>query len=396
MSQNTGPASDGRIQSLDVLRGISLLGILLVNMISFHSPFGYYNPYEWWKYGDATVYTWLDIFVQGSFYPIFAMMFGYGMVIMRQRAHKNGTPFYSVSIRRLLVLLFIGILHVFLVWHGDILITYALMGMVLLLFIRLPGPILMGVAAVMYLLPQLIISALLILMASFDSVSLADFTDIVGMQQSAAAYSTGSFAEITGQRITDWAVQNGIREGGLFLYLFMILPLMMLGAGAAKLHWLQKAAAQKKKWTIILLVGLILGLAIKTIPINFSTSISYQYVQDAIGGPILGIAYAAAIILLMTSQKAGRLLKPFASAGKMSITLYLMQSIIGTLIFYHYGLGLYGQVSMATGTWLAVALFALQVVFAELWLSKFRQGPVERLWRLGTYGKRKMKMEESK
>ena len=104
---------------------------------------------------------------------------------------------------------------------------------------------------------------------------------------------------------------------------------------------------------------------------------------------LLGVAYAAAIVLLMTNGVTAKILKPLASAGKMSITIYLTQSIIGTLIFYHYGLGLYGQISMATGTWLAVALFTIQVIIAEMWLSKFRYGPVEKLWRYFTYGNKK-------
>src|SRR5690606_33626732 len=112
-----------RIQSLDVLRGLSLLGILVINMISFHSPFGYYNPYEWWKYGDVAVFTWLDIFVQASFYPIFAMMFGYGMVIMQKRSALKGISFYKISIRRLIVLRSeerrVGKAHVYRRWLHD-------------------------------------------------------------------------------------------------------------------------------------------------------------------------------------------------------------------------------------------------------------------------------------
>ena len=100
ISQPLEPPRSERIHSLDVLRGVSLLGILLINMISFHSPFSYYNPYEWWKYDNLVVYTWLDIFVQASFYPIFALMFGYGMGIMWERALLKGVSFMKMSISR--------------------------------------------------------------------------------------------------------------------------------------------------------------------------------------------------------------------------------------------------------------------------------------------------------
>ncbi|MBS4198659.1 DUF418 domain-containing protein [Bacillus sp. FJAT-49732] len=376
-----------RIHSLDVLRGFSLLGILLVNMISFHSPFGYYNPYEWWQYDDATVYMWLDIFVQASFYPIFAMMFGYGMVIMQDRIKKKGFSFWKISVRRLIVLLLFGILHAFLIWYGDILITYATMGLILLLFLRLSGPMLMGLGVALYLLPQLFLSGLIMLATLFGSDSLSDYIDIVNLQQSAEIYANGTFWEITMQRISDWSMNNG--PGGFFLYLFMILPLMMIGAGAAKMEWLQKANDQRKKWMIILLTSLPIALFVKLLPFLIGPTISIQSIQDMIGGPLLGIAYVAIIVLLMSYRPFVKLLKPFASAGRMSITIYLSQSIIGTLIFYNYGLGLYGQVSMATGTLLALAIYVIQVILAEIWLSKFRYGPVEKLWRLLTYGRQK-------
>ncbi|MCR2821011.1 DUF418 domain-containing protein [Lederbergia panacisoli] len=393
MKQSLGPIRpEERIHTLDVLRGFSLLGILLINMISFQSPMSYYNPYEWWQYDDARLYMWLDIFVQASFYPIFAMMFGYGMVIMKDRLNEKGFSFWKVSIRRLIVLLFLGIFHAFLIWYGDILITYATMGLILLLFLRLSGPMLLGLGGILYLLPQLFYGALIMLSTLFGSDSLADFVDIVNLQQSSEIYANGSFWEITMQRIADWSMGNGPAE--FFLYLFMILPLMLLGAGAAKLKWLQKANDQRKKWITILTISLPIGLVVKLLPLLIEPSISIQYIQDMIGGPLLGIAYIAIIVLLMSYNLIGKLLKPIASAGRMSITIYLSQSIIGTLIFYNYGLGLYGQMSMATGTLLAFAIYVIQVIIAEMWLAKFKHGPVEKLWRILTYGRQKGERSE--
>ena len=386
MGSTIGPTiKSERIQSLDVLRGFSLLGIFLVNMISFHSPYSYYNPYEWWKYGDLTVYTWLDVFVQASFYPIFAMMFGYGMVIMQQRSAIKGHSFWKISVRRLTVLLGFGIVHAFFIWYGDILITYAIMGLVLLLFLRIRGSLLIITGAVIYILPQLFIGGLLILAFIFEQTSLTDFTNIVGLQQSEQIYSTGTFLEITKQRFVDWNLNN--KSGGFLIYFFIILPLMLIGAGAAKLKWLQKASHHIKKWILVLIISLPLGIAVKMLPLYLEPSFSIQYAQDMIGGPILGIAFISLIVLLMNSRLIRKLFQPLASAGRMSISIYLSQSIIGTLIFYNYGLGLYGKISMATGTWLAIGIFAIQVILAEIWLSFFKQGPVEKLWRMMTYGK---------
>ena len=260
------------------------------------------------------------------------------------------------------------------------------MGLLLLLFLRLSGQLLIGIGLSLYLIPQLMIGGVILLISIFDAVSLADFMDIAGLNQSVEVYSTGTFWEITAQRITDWSMSNA--SSAFILYIFMILPMMMIGAGAAKLHWLEQAKKQKKKWFLILLIALPLGLAAKLLPFFTEPSLNIQYIQDTIGGPLLGVFYVAVIVLLITNQTAGKLLKPFASAGRMSMTIYLTQSLIGTLIFYSYGLGLYGQISMATGTWLAVAIFTIQVIIADIWLSKFRFGPVEKMWRYFTYGKK--------
>lgn len=380
------PPTLERIQSLDVLRGFSLLGILLVNMIGFHSPINYYNPYEWWKYDDLNVYMWIDVLVQASFYPIFAMMFGYGMVIMQERSKLKGNSFSKIMVRRLAVLLLFGIIHAFLIWHGDILITYAIIGLLLLPLLRLSGPLLISIGAGVYFLPQLMMGTLLVLLSFLDTSTLADFTDIINLQQSVEVYANGTFLEITKQRFHDWSYGNS--AGSFIVIIFMILPLMMIGAGAAKLKWLEKANNQRKKWLTIFVVFLILGLAVKMLPILFKPSISIQYIQDMIGGPLLAICYIALIVLVMSNSLMAKILKPLASAGRMSITLYLTQSLIGTLIFYQYGLGLYDQISMRTGTWLALAIYVIQVITAELWLSKFKYGPVEKLWRTLTYGRK--------
>ncbi|MCJ7840380.1 DUF418 domain-containing protein [Lederbergia sp. NSJ-179] len=388
MENKLGPTlSRDRIQSLDSLRGFSLLGIFIVNMLSFHSPFSYYNPYEWWKYEDLTAYMWIDILVQASFYPIFAMMFGYGMVLMQERFRLKNSSFWKISVRRLLVLLGFGVVHAFLIWHGDILITYALMGLLLLPLLRLSGTLLLSIGAAVYLLPQLFMSFIMIMVSIIDTSTLGEFTDIMNLQQSAEIYVNGTFWEITKQRFLDWYMANG--PANFILVIFMILPLMMVGAGAAKLKWLEKAKHHKKAWLIVFFVFLSLGLAGKILPLVLGQSISNQYVQDMIGGPLLSVAYIALIVFLMSNPYIAKIGRPLANAGRMSITIYLSQSVIGTLIFYSYGLGLYGQMSVAAGTWLAIGIFVFQIIFAEIWLSKFNQGPVEKLWRFFTYGRKK-------
>ena len=376
-----------RIVSLDVIRGFSLLGIFIINMISFHSPFLYFDPYTWWKTPeDTALFPWIDVLVQASFYPLFAMMFGYGLGIQQQRATMKGTSFYLFGVRRLLILLGIGCIHAFLIWSGDILINYAVFGLILLGFMRLSGKGLMWLGGILFLMPQLFFSILLVLMTFSDPTGVTNYTNIAALQDSVAAYASGSFSSIMEQRFQDWYIVNS--PDNLLFLLLSILPMMMIGAGASKLQLLSKVRKHKKVWMITGGCTLLVGIIIKSLPLLIDSNFAYSYIQDFLGGPFLSVSYAIILSLLLLNEKMMKWSKPFASVGKMSLSNYLMQSIIGTLIFYSYGFGLYGEVTLTTGTMLAVGIYVIQVILSEIWLSKFQYGPVEKLWRVLSYGRR--------
>ncbi|KMY53192.1 hypothetical protein AC623_03665 [Bacillus sp. FJAT-27231] len=374
-----------RIGTLDSLRGLALLGIFLVNMISFHSPYFYYDPYEWWKESESFWhYRWIDIFVQGSFYPLFAMMFGFGTAMQRENAMKRGQSFLPTGIRRFSFLLVIGVIHAFLIWPGDILINYAIFGLFLLLFLRLSGKILIIIGSVLLLLPNIFLSILLILLATVDPTSAVHWTDIAGIEKSIAAYGSGTFAEITQQRVADWLTGN--EPSVWWAQVVSIFPHFLIGAGAQKLRIFTRGQARPDAAFITFITFFAVGVVLKSLPYMIEPNLAYVHVQDSIGGPLLAVSYAALIIGISFMKNGSKLLKPFAAAGRMSLTNYLLQSVIGTLIFYHYGLGLYGQIKLSTGVWIAVAIFVGQMILSEFWLSKFKRGPMEALWRKVTYG----------
>jgi uncharacterized protein len=380
-------AKKERILSLDVIRGFSLLGIFIINMISFHSPFLYIDQYTWWKApGDQLVFPWIDILVQSSFYPLFAMLFGYGLAIQQERSIERGANFYPLAVRRLLVLLLIGCVHAFLIWSGDILINYALFGLLLLLFMKMSGKALMWTGSLLLLLPQGFFSILMVLVSMTDQTGVAFYSDLGNITNSIEAYGNGSFKDIFLQRFEDWYNVNG--PGNILFLLLSILPMLMVGAAAGKLHILEeRIPSNKKLWTSLLVILASIGVILKSLPFIVEANVAYSYIQDMLGAPFLSVSYAILLALLLNNRKITTVLKPLAAAGRMSLTNYLTQSVIGTLIFYNYGLGLYGEVTLATGTWLAVGIFFIQVIVSELWLSKFRQGPVEKIWRILTYKK---------
>ncbi|MGE8205185.1 DUF418 domain-containing protein [Heyndrickxia sp. NPDC080065] len=374
-----------RISSLDVLRGFSLLGIFLINMMSFQSPILYYDPHQWWKDADQSLFEWIQIFVQASFYPIFAMMFGYGLVLLREKTIRKGMIYNKIVSKRLLTLLVIGIIHAFFIWSGDILINYALFGFLLIPMLKWSGKVLMAAGLAIFFIPNMLFSLLLMITAIISGQDVSTFSDINSVTKSIETYATGSYWDITIQRFIDWYMVNGT-ENIVFL-LISIIPLMMIGAGAAKLSWLQKAHLEKKKWSIILCISILLGVCLKSLPSLIDSNLAYHYIQQTLGGTILSFAYISLIILLTTNILTKKVLSPFASAGRMSLTIYLTQSIVGTLIFYSYGLGLYSKMTLGTSMLLAIIIFFIQVVVAEIWFSKFKYGPMEKVWRFFTYGK---------
>lgn len=389
---NLTPTLNNRIESLDMLRGFALLGIFIANMLTFHSPYFYLEPHSWFSTpGDAETFKIINIFVEASFYPIFAMMFGYGMNLQYEKAQAAGKPYAPVMARRLGILLLFGLLHALFIWSGDILFTYALMGFIMIAAVRIPKRWLVPIAAIVYLIPAIIlIGGLYFINKLSPDQVMSDYVDIQQIELAITAYGHGTYWEAFAFRAVEWAT-FGLTS--VFLAPIMILPLIMFGAYLSKVKLFERAAELKGRIAVVTVIALVGGIVIKSIPYIDKPTVHYDMLQKLIGGPMLAIGYGGIILLLCQAPLFRTIFRPVSKAGRMSLTTYLMQSIIATLLFNSYGFGLYGKVDLATGTWMAVGIFVIQVIFAELWLMKFRMGPFEWIWRKGTYGKNLPKKE---
>jgi uncharacterized protein len=380
MSNLSNPISEKeRINSIDAMRGFAILGIFLTNMLDFHSPMLYLNPYVWWSSkSDQTIYSFIDFFVQASFYPLFALLFGFGLMIMRERAVIKGVNFKPIAIRRLSMLLLIGCIHAFFIWHGDILINYAIFGFIALLFFRLSGRTLILSGILTYMIPNILFGLLLFLASLVTPTT--DYYHHDEAAKSVESYQNGTFWEITGQRIYDWNQVNSI-ENSIILF-FTIFPFLLIGAGISKLKLVRNNIQNKKALKFLLLIFVTVGSLLKLLPFAVRNLFS-EYVQDIFGGPLLAVSYALLVILLM--EKYSARLVMFQAVGKLAISNYLFQSIVATLIFYNYGLGLYSKISVGTGTLLAITIFLIQAYISTIWVRNFHYGPVEYIWRAFSY-----------
>ena len=374
-----------RIVTLDVLRGFSLLGILLVNMFAFYLPMPHITDLSAWftDVQDIILQQVLDIYVQSSFYPLFSMLFGYGVAMQFMKA--DGVGFYKFAPKRMIVLFVAGFLHAVLIWWGDILMTYAFCGLLLIALIKM-RPLFLVICA--FVLNGLFHSLILLgyfAMGIFSAPVEEASVDIAAIQNAITAYGVGTWGDTFTQRMLDLAVQFQP-----FMWVsaaFTILPYMLVGAAFAKWRLIERAREKIALWLILAVIGLGAGIFLKALPIYTTKTYGLEYVKVYVGGPILALGYMAVVVLLCLIPYARKLFSPIAKVGRMSMTLYIMQSIICTTLFYHWGFSLYGQVDVQMGIIIAVAIYVVQLILAELWLSKFTQGPLELAIKRATYGK---------
>ena len=315
--------------------------------------------------------------------PLFSILFGYGLAMQYMKAQRTGANFYTIGSRRLVILLLFGLLHAFLLWWGDILISYAFCGLILILFLCLKPVVLIIIAFAFNLFFHFFMLFIVgyISMQEMEAIPL----DIMSIQSARIAYGTGSWIDAFSQR-----VQDVLTQYNPFMWIvsiFTILPYMLLGAAAGKLRLVERAKQLKIYWVVSGIIFFAIGIVIKSAPIMLSRTYLLDYLKVYVGGPILSLGYIGIIVSLCYFPIVTKILRPFAKVGRMSITLYLMQSLVLSILFYNFGLGLYGNVDVFTGILIAIVVFIGQAIFAELWLSKFKQGPIEAIWRKFTYGK---------
>lgn len=365
-----------RNATLDIIRGFSLLGIILVNIFGFFTPQPYIQLATWFT--EATDIIWhqlLDIYVQSSFYPLFAMLFGYGIALQYLKAKERNTKFYSFVSRRIVLLFIFGMLHAYLIWWGDILATYAFCAIFLLLAIRLNGWILIALGVFINCTLHAFYMLVLFGTGSYNDSIDSFAVDIMNVQSSIEAYGAGSWLDAFSQRLNDVAFQ--MPPAMWIMSLFMVMPFMLVGAGLAKFRLIERAKEVKILWITLAVVFTAAGLALKNLAYFGEHTQLLDYIKVYIGGPTLALGYMALIVVICMLPVMRKVLSPIGKMGRMSMSMYLLQSIILSIAIYNFGFGLYGKLNVPLSVALAVTVYVVQVIIAEIWFTKFKQGPVE-------------------
>ncbi|MDQ0228051.1 DUF418 domain-containing protein [Metabacillus niabensis] len=372
-----------RIHTIDGLRGLSLLGILMANMLIFQ--YGIWGKDEIHLYSlnqmDNIAYYLLKIFVEGSFMPIFTFLFGYSMIMMANSIKKKGGKVKRTFFRRFFFLAFIGFLHSEFLWEGDILTFYGIMGILLLIFVnRKPKTLLI------WGLSLLVLSSLFGYGLSTYETDEEKKTTEEYVLKTIDIYGEGSYFEIKEHRNNEMPIDipDFLFIFGVFLVPLFSLALFLIGMYCAKTGWFVTPKEDKKKYltisAILLPIGLICKSMLYVIPEN-----PWSGAINMLGGNLLSLGYICAFALMYISGKQSMVVKMFESVGKLSFSNYILQTIICTTIFYGYGFGFFGKLGVLIGIFLSLIIYMLQMVGSYVYLKKFKMGPLEKLLRIFTY-----------
>ena len=389
------PASR-RIEVLDVLRGFALLGIFIMNMPSFaHSIFTPPPAQDATLSGSVVFLS--ELLFAGKFNLMFGMVFGIGFTLQLRRLEQTRPAQAAfVYVRRLAVLLVIGLLHAAFFWMGDVLVAYAVLGLGLLAIRRAPD------AAVLVLL-----GGCLIFPAVSDAMATHLFSDATQMlstfefyqfaSTNDVAFGQGGFLDAVREttRVFVWAYGSPM---GLFTVAGFFVQMatgILAGFLVGRRGWIERLPALAPRLPAAQWMALAVALGAAaiwwivggaTIP-EGSENIVASFART-IGRATLMCFYAITLVRLALAPASARFFRVFAWPGRMPLTNYLLQTAMGLAIFYGWGLGLWGRTTPLEEMALAVALYALvQLPLSTLWLGRFRYGPVEFLWRRLTYGK---------
>lgn len=387
-----------RIEVLDIVRGFALFGVLLVNMASFKGLllFPVNTPTEFSSILDQMAAWFIQLFGVAKFYTIFSFMFGLGFYIFMDRALQKELNAKKLFRRRLLFLFLLGIIHLCFVWSGDILHTYAIGGLFLTAFWnKKPDTIKKWIIFFIIFSVVLLSGLLAIQYMTINQVppELFQSQHEYLRQASMDIYQSGSYLEIFQYRLMAEAPTMLINNLASVL---MVLPLFLMGLYVGKKgiisNLLLYGQQIKKVFYTTLIVGgfltlLIIIFILNPMRMNNILALGIKEIIIYLAGITMSFFYITGIIILLLKGWLNKLLKSLAYTGRMALTNYLLQSLVATLIFYNYGLGLFGKVGPFVGMIFTVVIFSVQVLLSKFWLLRYNYGPVEWLWRRFTYGK---------
>jgi uncharacterized protein len=421
-----------RIQHLDIIRGIALLGILLMNIQSFAMPSSaYVNPSSWGDFEGINYWYWAvtHLFADGKFINIFSILFGAGICLFTDSAATKGIHAIKLHYRRNFWLLLFGLIHAHLIWYGDILYSYAMCSFWVVLLRNATQKTLWIVALVLLLVSSMINASLAYAITEFPPEMYAEMLQFwkptpEQHQLEIAAY-TGSYYQQQHQRSME---ALGLQTEVFFSYfIFRGSALMLIGMALFKSGFLSGAAFKNTSETVLsysnsesvpesvidsaqesaartsalqtyrnmAILGIGTGIFLTAVGVFYSTQSSFSFNYALFSGPewnawgsiATALGYIAFIVIAIEKRWLYSLQMRLAAVGQMAFSHYIAQSVMATFIFYGWGLGLFAQVNRGLQLLVVITIWGLQLWISPIWLRRCHFGPLEWLWRSLTYWK---------
>ncbi len=394
------PSSQSRIEIIDILRGFTLLGIILVHFSEQYyagAPPKSDENFNIHFLGDDIIMGIIGILISGKFFMIFSFLFGLSFFLQLSKSDSKAS-FFIRFFWRLVVLGLIGLIH-HLHYRGDILTIYAMLGVGLLICYKLPDKLLLILALLLVInMPAAIIRGVEALKpaAEHESVESRFVGSDLDNEKYFKTVKTGSYSEVLKANLDELAFKYKFQVESGRIYITMGLFLLGLYAGRKRIfeRWVENTPRFKKllKQSLWLILGLIIFAVIFFGGAELAKIKLPELVQWLVGGFVfdvfnlaLATIYVAAIILLFQKEKWKPRLMYFYEVGRMGLTTYLIQTFFGVLLFFGIGFGLLGEIGALGSVGIAILIFIGQIYFSKWWLARFRYGFFEWLWRSATY-----------
>ena len=381
-----------RILSIDIIRGVAVLGILIMNIQSFAMvSAAYLNPAAFGDLSGTNKTIWIlsHVLADQKFLSIFSMLFGIGILLFSDSIEKKGYRPVRFYYRRLFWLFSFGLIHGYLFWHGDILVAYAVCGALAFLFRKLSPLVLIALAAIIFFIPAfnywLFGSSMEMWPAeAVENLKTSWAPSYEVIQKEITALTGGVASQLK------WRIPETFKMQTFIFLIWMgwrAFAMMLLGMALFKLG-IFSVGFSKKFYSVAALSALLIGYLLILIGVNknFDADWSVEYsmffgsLWNYFGSLFVALGYLA-IMMLLTKYFKMRLL---SKVGKMAFTNYLLMTIICT--FFFYAMGYFGQVERQGQIFMVLLVWGVLLIFSWLWLKYFNFGPAEWLWRYLTYG----------
>jgi len=382
-----------RIDLLDVYRGFAILGIFVVNIVIMNSTFLNQDEFakQWTSNIDQIAEKILQLFFYTKFFPIFSLLFGLGISMQALKLKKNNKITFSFFARRMFILFIIGVLHIVFIWSGDVLNLYAILGLLVTLLVSRSNKLILFLSGFFLLFPfyDQIFSSIFE-MTNYNPESFLKNYDGAEVNK---VISEGTYFEGVKLRVLEYMGNIPM----LFGFLAPIaLSMFLLGIYLGKNQIYKSLKTFIKKISLpIIIIGILTNIyrvaflfLLPQYEIYHNENFRPYFIKlMVVSDVITGTFYLWIIGWLWYNTKLKYFLKPLKYAGRMALTNYIMQSFIGLIIFSSIGFALYETMSPSETLITAIAVFCFQVVFSKTWLTFFKFGPLEWIWRCFTYKK---------